>query len=114
MQHVEAQVKVAKFRDDLALETYSYTKYHQNVHSRLHDLHKTLASSDDEVKAQCMPFPNIGVIVEKMIDWVGEEIKAVPDTVWWLNNNFAILAIEGVLSMLHGEGCQELSRCPVM
>jgi hypothetical protein len=36
----------------------------------------------------------------------------VPDTVWWLNDNFAILAIEGVLNMLHGEGCQELSRRP--
>jgi hypothetical protein len=38
----------------------------------------------------------------------------VPDTVWWLNDNFAILAIEGVLNMLHGEGCQELSRRPAM
>jgi hypothetical protein len=94
----------------LDLETRSYTEYYQNVCSELHDLHETLASSFEEVKAQCMPFPNKGVIVEKMIDWVGEEIKVVSDTVWRLNDNFTILAIESVLNMLHGEGCQELSR----
>jgi hypothetical protein len=27
-----------------------------------------------------------------------------------LNNNFVILGIEGALSMLNGEGCQELAR----
>jgi hypothetical protein len=32
------------------------------------------------------------------------------DTISRLNNNFAILGIEGVLSMLNGEGCQELGR----
>jgi hypothetical protein len=85
-------------------------EYRQNVRSRLRDLHETLASSFDDVKAQCMPFPNKVVIVEKMIDWVGEEIKVVSDTVWRLNNNFTILAIESVLNMLHSEGCQELSR----
>jgi hypothetical protein len=90
MQLVEAQAELAKLHDDLDLETCSYMKYRQNVRSRLCDLHETLASSFDEVKARCMPFPEKGIIVEKMIDWVGEEIKAVPDTVWWLNNNFII------------------------
>jgi hypothetical protein len=33
----------------------------------------------------------------------------VPDTVWLLNDNFVILAVEGILSMLNSEGCQELS-----
>jgi hypothetical protein len=37
--------------------------------------------------------------VEEMIDWVVGEVKAVPDTVWRLNDNFTILGIEGVLSM---------------
>jgi hypothetical protein len=32
------------------------------------------------------------------------------DIVWQLNNNFAILAIEGILNMLHNEGCRELGR----
>jgi hypothetical protein len=59
---------------------------------------------------QCMPFPNRGVVVEEMIDWIAEEIKAVSDTVWQLSDNFVILGIEGVLNMLHGEGCQELGR----
>jgi hypothetical protein len=27
-----------------------------------------------------------------------------------LNDNFTVLGIEGVLSMLHGQGCQELGR----
>jgi hypothetical protein len=69
-----------------------------------------IASSFDEVKVQCMPFPNRGVAVEEMIDWIAEEIKAVLDTVWRLSDNFVILGIEGVLNMLHGEGCQELGR----
>jgi hypothetical protein len=37
-------------------------------------------------------------------------VKAVPDTVWRLINNFAILGIVGVLNMLNSEGCQELTR----
>jgi hypothetical protein len=48
--------------------------------------------------------------VEEMTDWVAGEVKTVPDTVWQLNDNFAILAIEGVLNMLNSEGCQELSH----
>jgi hypothetical protein len=32
----------------------------------------------------------------------------VLDTVWQLNDNFAGLAIKGILSMLNSEGCQEL------
>jgi hypothetical protein len=43
-----------------------------------------------------------------MIDWVVREVKAVPDTVWQLNDNLTILGIEGVLNMLNGEGCPEL------
>jgi hypothetical protein len=38
------------------------------------------------------------------------EVKEVPDTVWQLNNNLAVLGIEGVLRMLNIEGCQELGR----
>jgi hypothetical protein len=34
----------------------------------------------------------------------------VPDIVWRLNDNFAVLGIEGVLSMLNDEGCQELGQ----
>jgi hypothetical protein len=37
-------------------------------------------------------------------------VKVVPDTVWWLNDNFAILGNEGNLNMMNGEGCQELGR----
>jgi hypothetical protein len=49
--------ELAKLRGDLELETRSYTKYRQ-----------TVASSFDEVKAQCLPFPNKGAKVEEMID----------------------------------------------
>jgi hypothetical protein len=37
-------------------------------------------------------------------------VKAVPDMIWQLIDNFTILGIEGVLSMLSGEGCQEFGR----
>jgi hypothetical protein len=77
---------------------------------QLRELHEAVASSFDEVKVQYLPFPDKGTKVEEMINWVVEEVKAVLDTVWWLNDNFVILGIEGVLSMLNGEGCQELSR----
>jgi hypothetical protein len=42
-----------------------------------------------------------------MIDWVAREVQTVLNTIWQLNDNFAILAIEGVLNMLNNEGCQE-------
>jgi hypothetical protein len=57
-----------------------------------------------------LPFPDKGVKVEEMIDWVVGEVRAMPDTVWWLNDNFIVLGIEGILNMLHSEGCQELNR----
>jgi hypothetical protein len=31
------------------------------------------------------------------------------NTIWQLNDNFVVLAIEGVLNMLYNEGCQELA-----
>jgi hypothetical protein len=47
---------------------------------------------------------------EELIDWVAREVKTVSDTVWQLNDNFVVLVIEGVLSMLNGAGCEEVSN----
>jgi hypothetical protein len=66
----------------LDLETHSYTEYRQNVRRRLHELQETVASSFDEVKAQCLPFPDKGAKIEEMVDWVAGEVKTVPDTIW--------------------------------
>jgi hypothetical protein len=98
--------KLAKLHIDLDLETQNYTEYRQSECCRLCELHETVASSFDEVKAQFLPFPDKGAKVEEMIDWVAGEVKAVPDIVWRLNDNFAVLGIKGVLTMLNGEGCQ--------
>jgi hypothetical protein len=56
-----------------------------------------------------LPFLARNAKVEELIDWVGEEVMAVSDTVWQLNDNFVVLAIEGVLNMLQRIGCQDLS-----
>jgi hypothetical protein len=48
--------------------------------------------------------------VEEMLNWVAKEVKAALDTVWLLNDNFIILGIEGVLNMLNGKGCRELTQ----
>jgi hypothetical protein len=45
------------------------------VRNRIQNLQKTVASSFDVVKAQCLPFSVKGVIVEEMIHWIAEEIK---------------------------------------
>jgi hypothetical protein len=45
-----------------------------------------------------------------MIDWVVGEVKAVPDTIRQLNDNFTILDIKGILNMLSDKGYQELGR----
>jgi phage host-nuclease inhibitor protein Gam len=74
-------VELANLRGDLDLETRSYTKYCQTVRCRLRELHETVASSFDEVKAQCLPFSGKGAKVEEMIDWVAREVQAVPDMV---------------------------------
>jgi hypothetical protein len=102
--------ELSRLHGDLYLETRSYTEYHQNVCRWLRELHEMVALSFDKVKAQCLPFPNKGAKIEEMIDWVAGEVKPVPDTVWQLNDNFAILGIEGIFNMLNGEGCQELGR----
>jgi uncharacterized coiled-coil protein SlyX len=80
---VEAHaVELTKLHVDLDLETRSYTEYLQNMRRRLRELHEIVASSFDEVKVQCLPFPNKGAKVEEMIDWVFGEVKAVSDTIW--------------------------------
>jgi hypothetical protein len=82
MKLVEAHaVELAKRHGDLELETRSYIEYRQTVHHQLRELHETVSSSFDEVKAQCVPFVDKGVKVEEMIDWVVGEVKAMPDTV---------------------------------
>jgi hypothetical protein len=43
--------------------------------------------------------------VEEIIEWVAGEVKTVSDIVWQVNNNFDVLAVKGVLSMLNNEGC---------
>jgi hypothetical protein len=70
-----------------------------------------VASSFDEVKAWSFPFPGWGVKVDEMIDWVIREVKTVSDIYWQSNDNFAILAIQGIFNMLHNEWCRELG-CP--
>jgi hypothetical protein len=57
-----------------------------------------------------LPIPTQNVKVEQLIDWVAWEVKTVPATVWQLNDNFVILALEGILDMLNNAGCKELSH----
>jgi hypothetical protein len=111
MKHAKAHaIELTELRGDLDLGTCSYKEYHQTMRRWLHELHEVVASSFDEVKVRCLPFPNKVMKVEEMIDRVIGEVKTVPDTVWRLNDNFVILGIKGILSMLNGEGCQELGR----
>jgi hypothetical protein len=51
------------------------------MHHWLHELHEAVAPSFDKVKAQCLPFPDKGAMVEEMIDWVVGEVKVVSDTI---------------------------------
>jgi hypothetical protein len=44
-------MELGNLHNDLDLETRSYIEYYQNVRHWLCDLHKTVASSFDEVKA---------------------------------------------------------------
>jgi uncharacterized coiled-coil protein SlyX len=74
--------EVTKLRDDLDLEMLSYTECHQNVWCRLHEIQEMVASSFDEVKAQCMPFLDKGVKVDEMFNWVVGEVRVVSDTTW--------------------------------
>jgi hypothetical protein len=75
-------MELAKLCGDLDLKRRSYTEYRQNVCRRLCELHETVASSFDEVKVQCLPFPNSGTKIEEMIDWAFREVKTMPDTIW--------------------------------
>jgi chromosome segregation ATPase len=65
---VEAHVaELTKLCDDLDVEMCSSTKYCQDVRRQLHELHEAVASSFDEVKAQCMLLPDKGIKVEEII-----------------------------------------------
>jgi hypothetical protein len=69
-----------------------------------------MVPSFDEVKVRYLPFPARNAPVESYINWLEEEVKMVPGTVWQLNDNFVILAIECVLNMLGGASCEELPK----
>jgi hypothetical protein len=101
--------KLVRVKEELDKETQDYTDYRLNMWHRLRDLHGVVASSFGEVKPWCLPFPIQNAKVEELIDWVGEELKVMSDTMWQLNDNFVVLPIEGVLNMLLGAGCQDLS-----
>jgi phage host-nuclease inhibitor protein Gam len=103
-------VELAEVRDELAKETQGYMDYCLYVRQCLRDLHEMLAASFGEVMVQWLPFLTRNASVEELINWVAEEVKAVPRTVLQLNDNFIMLAIEGVLNMLHGTNCQELPK----
>jgi hypothetical protein len=60
-----------------------------------------LNASFGEVGLRCLPIPTKNAPVENYIDWFEKKVKAVSGVVWQLNNNFVVLAIEGVLNMLH-------------
>jgi hypothetical protein len=96
-------------KEELDKETQGYTDYRLNVWHRHCNLQEVVASSFGEVRTRCLPFLARNAKVEELIDWVGEEVMAVLDTVWQLNDNFVVLAIEGVLNMLQRIGCQDLS-----
>jgi hypothetical protein len=108
---VEAHVfELAGLKDELAKETQHYTDHHLNVRHRLRNIHEELVASFGEVKAWCLPFPTRNALVENYIDRFMEMVRAMLGTVWQLNDNFVVLAIEGILNMLCSTGCQELSR----
>jgi hypothetical protein len=67
-----------------------------------------LKASFGEVGACCLPFLTRNSPVEDYINWFEEEVKTVPGVIWQLNDNFVVLAIEGILNMLHSSGCQLL------
>jgi hypothetical protein len=67
-------------------------------------------ASFTDVRVWCLPFPTRNAPIENYIDWFEEELMAVSGTVWKLNDNFDVLAIEGVLNMLRSAGCQDLPR----
>jgi hypothetical protein len=67
-----------------------------------------LKASFGEVGACCLPFLTRNAPVEDYINWFEEEVKTVLGVIWQLNDNFVVLAIEGILNMLHSSGCQLL------
>jgi hypothetical protein len=70
--------------------------YLLNVRHCLHNLHEVLVASFREVRAWCLPFPTRNAPIENYIDWFEEEVRVVSGIVWQLNDNFVILAIEGI------------------
>jgi uncharacterized coiled-coil protein SlyX len=102
--------ELAKVYEELDKETQEYTDYRLNMWHCLHDLRGVVDSTFGEVKAWCLPFLDRNAKVEKLIDQVVGEVKIALDIVWQLNDNFIILSIEGVMNMLNGTGCQELSH----
>jgi hypothetical protein len=43
--------ELARLRGDLDLEAHSYTEHRRNVRCQLHELHETVASSFEEIRA---------------------------------------------------------------
>jgi hypothetical protein len=84
-------------------------RFHQQLHTKLHDLHQEQEKSVDELGGQCFEFPNTGGPIGGILDWFKMEVQALSNTFAEANQNITCYAAAGILMMLAGTGCQHLS-----
>jgi hypothetical protein len=61
-----------------------------------------------ELGAQCPLYPAKGAPNDEFFNWFKEEVSSLPEVFTHLNKNVVALALEGMLKMLHGSGCNHL------
>jgi uncharacterized coiled-coil protein SlyX len=97
--------QLVEVEERLVKETQDRTDYRWDVRHSLCELHEVSKVSLREVGARCLTFPTKNAAIDDYIGWFEEKVKAVLGVVWQLNDNFFLVAIEGVLNMLHCFGC---------
>jgi hypothetical protein len=101
--------RVADIEKKMAKEVEDYKFYHLKFRRSLRALHEILVSSLGEIGARCLMFPPKSAPNEDFFSWFEDEVKSLSGVFRQLNDNFVVLAIEGVLNMLRSSGCRDLS-----
>jgi hypothetical protein len=86
-----------------------FRDYHLSHRRKLHDLRVDLDKAVNEIGVRCLPYPEKGSTIGKIVIWFTKEIQALPNVIAKANKNFLVYSLVGVLKMLQEHaGCRHV------
>jgi hypothetical protein len=87
-----------------------YKAYRVKVKKNLMALHGSYEIALNGICAQCLPNDAKSSSWDEFIKWFESEVTSLPEVFVGTNDNFAAIALEGVLNMLKSKSCDHLDN----